>query len=357
MWKEDPELLHAAIETMTSSVEQLSTADVSVLFEALDAAGTLALLGHGKRALELVARADARQLQRAVNDALGGMDLDELDQAVVTLLTRTGDLDTCDEADRLEVLEAVREVLSTRDRLDRVLRGAQLILGRPAPLNVDQRGCLEHFDTVVRSELWRTVPLNDSRSAAIAWVEPRQRKALWWWAHGADVPTDALDSLADAALLIQRFPEARAELERLIEGEQLVQRATRSNVIDLASWVARRRSALRRQEAAFDQDEPLRAAAADSRDEEIPLYEDRNLDVSFVFPDRLFLDVKADRKEGVPPRVSAGARDLEVTPVPKTVERFVAALDDRALAEPKLFISLGLVNGAVQVVLPGEGDV
>ncbi len=199
---------------------RLSTADVSVLFEALDAAGTLALLGHGKRALELVARADARQLQRAVNDALGGMDLDELDQAVVTLLTRTGDLDTCDEADRLEVLEAVREVLSTRDRLDRVLRGAQLILGRPAPLNVDQRGCLEHFDTVVRSELWRTVPLNDSRSAAIAWVEPRQRKALWWWAHGADVPTDALDSLADAGIVNRlrlcgwrRFQKRRADFK------------------------------------------------------------------------------------------------------------------------------------------------
>ena len=74
-------------------------------------------------------------------------------------------------------------------------------------------------------------------SEALRWVAPRERDRLWWYSRGVELGADALDALSTAAELVCRFPEARVELDRLVEVE-LGLAATLARPNDLTTLVA-----------------------------------------------------------------------------------------------------------------------
>ena len=61
------------------------------------------------------------------------------------------------------------------------------------------------------------LPLGSRRAALSMWAAPDWRPRLWWWHRGSDLPYTALTDLDTAARVINVFPEAREELERLLQ--------------------------------------------------------------------------------------------------------------------------------------------
>jgi hypothetical protein len=112
--------------------------------------------------------------------------------------------------------------LAARDRAELLLIGIEALLGCPPTLAEEQQLVLTEFEMLVRPELWKLVPLNRERAAALAWVEPSRRARIWWWHQGADIPPDGLDALSTAAQMIRHFPHAAEELSRRVAADQVI---------------------------------------------------------------------------------------------------------------------------------------
>lgn len=229
MWKPDEGVLEEAravlLDWIASVGEDPVAPDrrVGEALSALEAAGTLSLMGL---AGEVDAYAEPRRerLATEVATALEELDPASLDEAASTLLTRAPDLELDEDEDALaELEEELVEALSARDRAELVLEGARRVLAREPELSVELEASILGFDEALRPELYRLLPLGSRRAAMAAWAEPSQRSRLWWWHRGAGLPHTALRDLGTAAWVIRVFPEARAELERLVEADGLIE--------------------------------------------------------------------------------------------------------------------------------------
>lgn len=249
MWKPDAQWLISMRETLGHQLRDLTAAGgaahavVAFASRALRSVGMLALVGQPDQARDAAASVD--DLEAWVARALEDFDSAALDAAAATVVECSPELQLRGGEHELDVRGAratfesmldldalplageggdaaakVRSALNLRDRVEILLAGAETLLGENLPgLSIEQRVSLEHFEQLVRPQLWRLIPLGHFRAEAVAWIEPHQRARFWWWSQGADVSPEGLDHLAGAALVLARFPEARKALDAMVEAQ------------------------------------------------------------------------------------------------------------------------------------------
>lgn len=219
MWEPDPDLVQSAIDQMAAQRDALSASSgetgSEVTVEALlDAAGTLCAVG-----LKDVARrelGDVGSLEANVVAFLASWRLDTVLDAATLLVARAPELAPLLPEDRDELVAALVGALRARDRAELLLLGAETVLGGAVPLDAHQRSVLSAFAELVRPELWRLLPVNETRAAELEWMAPEVRPRFWWRQVGASLGTGALDSLVEAASVLASFPAARPYLDALV---------------------------------------------------------------------------------------------------------------------------------------------
>jgi hypothetical protein len=172
-------------------------------------------------------KADARELATPARtrEALSKIPFSAVDEvAQLVLETLTGHAFSYEEASSPDAKRII-ETLRVRDSIEVLLEGARSVLGDDLGLEDEAMASLMSFEQLVRPEIWRLVPLNEVRAASLEWLKPERRRDFWWWADGVDVPPDALDGLSAAAHVLERFPGAGAELERLRAAQKVLDKA------------------------------------------------------------------------------------------------------------------------------------
>jgi hypothetical protein len=225
-WAPDPTLVNHATKTIEAVIAD-SSQDLTdqVAIEAVAAFGLLTRMGQHESAQAMAAHLPSAAA--LAERALAGFDFVGLEAAAFAFAESAPDLADGDEAAK-QARPRVLAALTTRDRAEQVLKGAEVLLGRAPVLDDEQQSLLMEFDSLVQPELFRAVPLNDERTQAISGIAPDQRAGLWWYTQGVGLPPDALDALATTAELITRFPEAAEELRQLIEAEETIVGRARS---------------------------------------------------------------------------------------------------------------------------------
>jgi hypothetical protein len=214
MWKADPDLVASSLDILIGERDAMlaSSGDAERTLALLDAAGTLR--GSGEDATIRRELADPA-IRGEVERFLPSWGLGSLLEAAATIRTEASRLATLAREDRAEVVVALQEALRARDRAEVVLMGAEVLLGTAGAFDSGQQAILAGFDELVRPELWRLVPMNDSRAAELQWMMPEFRVRFWWRSLGAGLPTSALDSMVDAAGVVALFPSARIYFDAL----------------------------------------------------------------------------------------------------------------------------------------------
>lgn len=257
--------------------------------------------------------------------------------AITLLLAREETRDALeDDAVRVRELleadgeaEAIVGLLDTRARAEYELLGAAFLVGTP----IDPGSCLA-FDAIVRPWVWRLTEANVPRRARLANVTPRLHERFWWWSEGVGIDAQAVSAMSAAAQLVARFPNARKRFDGLVRAEE--------------TWLARRPAVVRtlRRWLAPSEDLSLAAAGHDER----TVLTTKDVELSFVAPDRLIIDLLADRRGAEVPSLGA----FFAAPVANTNERFVVALREEDLDGTRLVLTLPLATGDVTLVLPPE---
>jgi len=226
-WTPDPIVRQQALQTIEQALRAAGPVPGgAAALEVVAAFGRLRRMRVEDEVARLAPPADAAAA--LVRAALAAFDFSSLETAAVSFGTAAPDL--ADGGEDADVAAAqVLQALALRDQADQLLTGAEALLGRPAALDDESRMSLAEFDLVVQPALFRAVPLNQARQAALASVAPAERDRLWWYARGAEVPSTALDALAEAAELIHCFPEAAAELEELRQAEGFLRTVVRAS--------------------------------------------------------------------------------------------------------------------------------
>ncbi len=232
MWTPDEELLHETVEafdqmasTATDGEKPEHDRDPGAL-GALERLGTLVFLDRRAEAKGLI-QAAGEPFRRAVVDAMARLDGSELDEAAGELLRAVTDLAAAEPQDRPDIEDRLVEALRVRDEAELVIEGARQVLGEPLELPLALEAALMSYDELVAEESWTLLGLGSRRAARSAWAAPRFRRRLWWWHRGADLPSEASEGLGMVARLIQLFPAAREELERLLRAEATLKELTR----------------------------------------------------------------------------------------------------------------------------------
>ena len=151
-------------------------------------------------------------------------------------------------------------------------------------------------------------------------------------------PSSAIAALSEAAALVARLPAARARFESLVKAETTwTSRLPRTNVRTLRAWLSRADA----QEVAL---------AASPNDERLVLATP-DVEVSFVAPSRLVVDLLADRRPGVFPELRSASGVVAGEMVTGAEERFAFELPDALLDEPQALLVVPLARGDLEVVL------
>jgi hypothetical protein len=296
-----------------------------------EAAGRLAALAAGDR-VSAWARAHPDRARRAAEIVGAGRSADfsgieDAAVAVRALLDRRaeGAIGPADLARGLE------EPLGARDRIELARLGAAALLGRPPPASPDEESALLVFEGLVRPEVWRLTEANEARRAAVAWMAPSHRPSFWWWSEGADVDPRAVAALPSVAHLAARFPAAAAALRALVAAQETWDDAAREPRAEAPKLV-------------------LAAAAAG---EEVTILDRPDVQVSWIPPGGLAVDLVADRAPEATPSIRLpGGTEIRAEPVEGAVERFHAEVGAGPLAEGRLVLVLPLAGGAVEILLP-----
>jgi len=311
--------------------------------------------------------------------------LDAREDAVPTRPDLDSDAEDRDPGD----LEPLERALEARDRVELALLGAEAMVGSGALRLDDELAAeLDAFESLLRPELWRLTVTNEDRARPLAFVPPPLRDRFWWRFDGVDVDPRAADALPAVASLVARYPEARDELERLIDAERIwrsaeptveavppvqapvaaPQPADQGRVTSLADWVARKtrrgspaappeRGTGGRGVGEAGDDEPALALAAAPPDAELPLLERPEVELSFRAPGELLVDVIADRDAGRAPSLrQEDGRVTDLVPVPDTLERFSIMLDRPLLDAAGVVLRVPLVGGMLEIRLPPEEE-
>ncbi len=201
--------------------ELVSQAEALLANETLhgrEAAALLIVLG---RLARMQAQAELDHLRPMIRDpgalvaeALSGFDFLALEGAAMDFGISAPDLSA--EAEVAEPARAqVLQALAVRDEVDQLLTGAQALSGQAPALSDEATIALQEFDGVVEPILFRAMPVNQARQAALAHVAPELRARLWWYARGCTLEPTSLQLLARTAEMLHTFPEAGRELETL----------------------------------------------------------------------------------------------------------------------------------------------
>jgi hypothetical protein len=339
-------IIEAALHELDAATVRLSK-DRSAALGVLTALGALWRLGASARARERFSKASV-DTARIVAEGVATIDFGGLEASAVEILGNASRLDLVEiEQGGSSIASTIVRLIDQRDSVELALRGAELILGRPAALNVEQRASLAAYEATLRSELWRLVPLNRDRHERAEGIPPERRADFWWWCEGSDVPADALDQLGGAAHLLVRFPAARSELERRERVERAVQARAETQtaaVIPLGDWIRGRREL----PAGSAQ---IPALAAGFAAGETLLVDRPDFQVSWQAPDRLVVDLVADGAPDRLPALVAAGRTLELKPEAGYQERYVVELDAPALAAVRPTLLVPLDSGDVRLEL------
>lgn len=325
----------------------LDTAEA--VLEALEALGSMLLAGESLEPspydvfVMLTAKGEMishlrEPLTREVTPALDHFAADAATFALVDLL---------DELEGSEAPESLRrrslDLLRWRDRAELVRLALEAL---ETPIE-DFDEALTAFDDLLDDRLWLLVAFNDDRQLA----PDDPHRAHWWWQRGAHLsPSSALELFA-VAELVETFPAAAAAFDRT---RALVRNAARTvakksatdpadsvektaTVVSLREWAARRSGAT-----------GLRLAAAT----ETPLWRSDDVELSFVAPDLLVVDLIADRRRDALPHLELGAERVVATAVEGAIERFTLRLSEDARGT----LVLPLVRGDLRISLPLDDD-
>lgn len=381
-----PEARDAARNAVLGAVEGLGAGqrqDPS-LARLLEAVGRLELVEPGV-ATTLVPPEVSDRVRKALGaplgaDALSSVGLEVLGAEILAALDDRDDDDALpDETQGPSPLAALERALDARDRVELALLGAEVLGPGDPTLDEELRAELDAFEEILRPELWRLTVTNDHRARPLAFVPPTYRDRFWWRFDGIDLDPRAVDALPAVASLVSRYPEARDQLERLVDADHAWHRnepwvesttpepardrgvETGGDVVSLAGWVARRARAtpgvevVRRSEG-DGEDEPLALAAAPP-DAELPLLELPEVELSFRAPRELLVDVLADRDPSRPPSLRRlDGRIDDLAPVPNALERFSIQLDEPLLDETGVVLRIPLAAGTLEIRLPPEGE-
>lgn len=357
-------------------------AENAALGDLLEAAGRLALLEPGA-AGPLVPPAVTARAREALRDGLG-VDLVDAPSlgtlafdVLAALDARTEDDDVL--TDDARHLAAIGEALAARDRVELQRLGAEAVVGAPVPPDETLAAELDAFEALLRPELWRLTVTNAGRGDAVGWVPATARRRFWWRFEGVDIDPRAADALAGVASLVARFPEARAELEALVDAEaHLTRRSVEAEatadehvagagddtreappaggapVTSLWDWVAKKRAAHAEAADATDDRAPV-AVAASGEAEELGLLERDDVELSFLPPATLVVDVVEDRVPGVlPVLVLPDGTTRELQPVEGALERFAVTLAPEDLQRAGTSLRVTLRTGSLTLNLPPE---
>lgn len=298
----------------------------------------------------LAARAVSRLIDEKLSPTLSG------------LMNDMYELVTAEDGDREVLEERIVDALAERDRVELAMEGARLLCGCEPELDDDSSAALASFDDVLRGELWRTLPLGDRRVACCAWAAPNYRERLWWWFLGCDLPHTALQDMQTAARVIHLFPEAREELERMLQAEQDLDNLCtagsdrgRGKVISLRDYLLAK---------AFPVADSGRTPAsvpeacvayglAASHHEEKPLYCTAELTVS-TDGENLIVDIEPPAKptaDSLPVLEASGYAPLRAR---KALEpdRFEFALSSSLFSAPEAWLVVSLVTSEQRIRLP-----
>ena len=344
-WNPDPSSSAGALTELRQRVrdiqgplsdEQRKDARLSLL----GAAGRLSLMRQPNEAATIVP--DALRPTTTI-EGLRNLDLSLLSGVARDVLDLARTLATAEDSPRLAIAGRLQVELAKRDRVEFVLEGARVLLGRRPQLTPVQEAAILEFEWTLRPELFRLIPLGGARGGVLAWVAPEHRARFWWRTVGADVPETGLDELSGAALVLTRFPDARGELQRLIEVQNYLDRLpggrSHATVISMADWVARlARSHLKQR---VDGERPRLAAAFSAG--ELELVRSDDCDVSYAEPGHLIVDARRPIREGAVPLLRFGNASVPGARDPGAEERFLFLLPAQITAN------------VAELVLPFEG--
>jgi hypothetical protein len=302
----------------------------------------LAALGRAVARGERVAPPPARLREEAAA-ALASFDPAELEDGAVAVAAALMRLDEGTEEAELAALRAeIEPALDRRDEVEHVLLGAEVALGGPARLGADGEAAVAAFDAIVRPLVWKLTALNDVRVARRLRIAPPHRARFYWWCESTDVPAPSVAALSGVAALCARFPEARRAFEEQVAAERLVRSAT-----------ARRRGAKVTSLRAYLEAKRWRGQLAAADDEETPLLARPEVELSYLPPDWLLVDLLVP--PAGPPRVIGAGAERTLEPVEGAVDRFRLALDAELLAAARIRVVVVVETGEVEVELPPDG--
>ena len=295
----------------------------------LDAVGRLVLVDDQAPPLPTMASAAIVAVldREAVRDAL--------EEAAVRLHEILDD--DSDDAERLA--REAPPLLAIRDAAERELLGAALLLGCSVDDLERASSVRLEFDALVRPRTWELVAMNGLRQAALAAMTPRLRARFWWWHDGAGLDPRAVAALGRAAPLVARFPAARAHFESLVRAETIWTGTFRPGVTSLRAWLRTRTT---------ENELPLAAAG----DDEHRVLETPDVEISFAPPDHLVLDLLSARRSDARPSLRSGAVVLVASSVREAYERFAFDLPEEVLEGKEVVLSIPLVDGDLEIVLP-----
>lgn len=384
-WKPDEELLSASlaeIERCASGVrralshtphafsgppaDQGEESAKTQMGDLLNAVGTVAFLGFGDTARDrlgdLAGSPDACDLATA---ALQDLIENNLTRVLGGLMDDIYHLASVEDEDKEFLEERIVDALDERDRVELALEGARLLCGREPDLDEEALAALGAFDDVLRADLWRTLPLGDRRAARCAWAAPEYRERLWWWHRGCDLPHTALQDMQTAARVIHLFPEAREELERMLQAEQDFENLCaasegrgRVKVISLREYLLRKFRPVsapatdeRHVLAAVEFCAPYGLVAAGY--EEKTLYQTAELTVS-TDGESLIVDIESPAEpapDSSPVLEAPGYAPLAATKAPEPA-RFEFSLSSAPFSAPEAWLLVRLTNVERRIRLP-----
>ncbi len=343
----------------SAALENKADAAGTDLHDTLDeryilAAGKLCLAGASNELPQIIAiRPDLLTIARQF---IARANFDWLDDATTIITDEAAALDDDAGITENDVSSRVLQALNARERAELLMVGLGALLGESPQLSDDQTAPLEGFELLVRPILWRLIPLNAEREAALAWVDPSMRKKLWWWSEGVDVPRNALQALSTVAHLVQCFPSARSELDKAIQAERLFTRLvdaaprlaqSRETVIRLEDWLNRQRA----HQANKDILELPMVAGFESGEQ--LLLTESQFELSWQQPDRLIVDLLANRKEGAAPRLYIAGISVDGLAVPDCEERFEFRLEGNWRDATNVKLELPLATGILTHAIVG----
>jgi hypothetical protein len=289
--------------------------------------------------------------------ALRSCPAEEIKAAAEAILALSPELGEDDDDARTMAEAEVLAALELRDRAELLVEGARHLLGKDPALPPELEAALLSFDELVAPELWRLLPLGQTRVDRVRWASPRNRARLWWWHRGSDLPMTALDEMGTTARTLFLFPEARRHLDDLIAAERDIQRfrAQRAGdpLVSIGELLERRRRQGSRGDPSDETIDALRIAAADFSPE-VVLLETPELTVS---ASRTHFIVDLESPSGTAPDASAtlaasGIGELSGTPTEPG--RFEFPLSTELLRTTEVTLRMLVAGRVIAIRIPQD---